>query len=152
MAGVNASRDVMMCSRVFEPDVSCIASCMTDTTKCVSCCADEDWDNLDWSKAPAIQEMPVTSAILSPTPGHAIKAKDGKVAVTGYALAGGGRAIIRVDVSADGGKTWTPAKLLPVPDGLEQGYRKNWAWRHWEARLCSCACAVLCCVCRCPHW
>lgn len=97
-------------------------------------CADEDWDNLDWSKAPAIQEMPVTSAILSPTPGHAVKAEGGKVAVSGYALAGGGRAIIRVDVSADGGKTWTAARLLPVPEGLEQGYRRNWAWRHWEAR------------------
>lgn len=76
----------------------------------------------------------MTSAILSPTPGHAIKAKGGKVAVSGYALAGGGRAIIRVDVSADGGKTWTPARLLPVPEGLEQGYRRNWAWRHWQAR------------------
>lgn len=97
-------------------------------------CADEDWDNLDWSKAPSIQEMPVTSAILSPTPGSAIKPKDGKVAVAGYAIAGGGREIIRVDVSADGGKTWAPAKLRPVPEGLEQGYRKNWAWRHWEAR------------------
>eukprot|EP00892_Ulva_mutabilis_P010675 jgi/Ulvmu1/7980/UM004_0213.1 len=98
-------------------------------------CPDEDWDHLDWSKAPAIQEMPVTSAILSPIPGSAVPAKGGKMAVSGYALAGGGRAIVRVDVSADGGKTWQPAKLLPVPEGMEQGYRKNWAWRHWEVEV-----------------
>ena len=27
-----------------------------------------DWDNVDWSSAPAIQETPVQSAILSPAP------------------------------------------------------------------------------------
>lgn len=114
-------------------------------------CADEDWDHLDWSKAPAIQEMPVTSAILAPAPGSTVSAEAGKVTVSGYALAGGGREIIRVDVSADDGKTWRAAKLLPVPEGMEQGYRKNWAWRHWEvppfcAWPCCCALVDVCVV------
>jgi sulfite oxidase len=95
---------------------------------------DEDWDNLDWSKAPAIQEMPVTSAILSPAAGAKALASEKVVKVEGYALAGGGREIIRVDVSADGGRTWKAANLVPVPEEHKQAYRKHWAWRHWEVR------------------
>lgn len=38
------------------------------------------------------------------------------VQVSGYAYSGGGHAIIRVDVSADGGATWTSAELAPVYD------------------------------------
>ena len=36
--------------------------------------------------------------------------------VRGYAYSGGGHAIIRVDVSADDGRTWTTAELEPVYD------------------------------------
>jgi hypothetical protein len=36
-------------------------------------------------------------------------------AVKGYAWSGGGQGIIRVDVSADGGKTWHTAELKKVP-------------------------------------
>ncbi len=36
--------------------------------------------------------------------------------VRGYAYSGGGHAIIRVDVSADNGRTWTTADLEPVYD------------------------------------
>ncbi len=32
-----------------------------------------DWDNVDWSSAPAIQETPVTSAICEPCDGQAIE-------------------------------------------------------------------------------
>lgn len=35
--------------------------------------------------------------------------------VAGYAYSGGGRGIQRVDVSLDGGKTWTVAQLTPPP-------------------------------------
>jgi sulfite oxidase len=47
--------------------------------------------------------------------------------VHGYAFAGGERRIVRVDVSADGGRTWTPAVLL---DDLGR-----WAWRMWRAEV-----------------
>ena len=94
---------------------------------------DEDWDHLDWGKAPAIQEMPITSAITSPAPGTELQSSpSGSVKVEGYAVAGGGREVIRVDVSSDGGKTWKAAQLSG--DGAEQGYRRHWAWRHWTAR------------------
>lgn len=34
--------------------------------------------------------------------------------MTGYAYSGGGQPIIRVDVSADAGATWTTAELKPI--------------------------------------
>ena len=37
-----------------------------------------DWDNVDWSSAPAIQETPVQSAILSPGPNEVSILKLGK--------------------------------------------------------------------------
>ncbi|HEV7642017.1 MAG TPA: sulfite oxidase [Gaiellaceae bacterium] len=45
----------------------------------------------------------------------------------GYALAGGGRSVARVDVSCDGGETWQAAQLL---DDLGP-----WAWRLWSHRV-----------------
>ena len=106
--------------------------------------ADEDWNHLDWSKAPAIQEMPITSSIIRPRQDAPI-AKGAKTAkVEGYAVAGGGREVIRVDVSGDGGQTWQPATLSQ--EGADQGYRRHWAWRHFEVQCClltPCNCAVV---------
>jgi sulfite oxidase len=45
--------------------------------------------------------------------------------VTGYAYAGDDRGIARVDVSADGGRSWRQAGL--------DGQAGPWAWRHWRA-------------------
>ncbi|CAH0474508.1 unnamed protein product [Peronospora belbahrii] len=50
--------------------------------------------------------------------------------VKGYAWSGGGRNIIRVDVSTDGGKTSTPAELHE--SGKRQTYNRAWAWTPWE--------------------
>jgi sulfite oxidase len=95
--------------------------------------ADEDWDKLDWSRAPAAQETPITSAILSPVEDEPVRPDGRTIKVQGYAFSGGGRAVIRVDVSADNGKTWKAAELLP--EGADQGYKRHWAWRHWQVRL-----------------
>jgi len=89
-----------------------------------------DWDNLDWSSAPAIQDMPVVSAICEPTKGSSVYSDEGKVAARGYAWSGGGRDIIRVDVSADGGNSWTPATLKKLPQSKSG---RAWAWTLWEA-------------------
>ncbi|HEX4679000.1 MAG TPA: sulfite oxidase [Gaiellaceae bacterium] len=45
----------------------------------------------------------------------------------GYALAGGGRSVARVEVSCDGGETWKVARLLE-----DLG---PWAWRLWSLRV-----------------
>jgi sulfite oxidase len=70
-------------------------------------------------------ELPVNSVICAPGDGETLAA--GEVVVRGYALAGGGRPIARVDLSGDGGTTWRTADL-----GQDVG---SWAWRLWEARL-----------------
>lgn len=64
---------------------------------------------MDYSKAWSIQELPVQSAVLRPLPGEVLSGPSFEV--EGYAVSGGGREIIRVDVSFDGGKTWKEADL-----------------------------------------
>lgn len=95
--------------------------------------------NPDWDSAAAIQEMPVQSAITSLRDISIHSKKDRKllqvngleedsVLVEGYCYSGGGRRIVRVDVSADGGRTWHQAELLPD----EAKGAKAWAWRRWR--------------------
>jgi len=55
------------------------------------------------------------------------KITTGPVEVRGYAFAGGERYVARVDVSLDGGASWSQAELL---DDLGP-----WAWRHWRIKL-----------------
>jgi sulfite oxidase len=85
--------------------------------------------NVDWEKGLRLGEAPVNSVILSPREKETVPA--GKVAVRGWALAGGDRSVSRVDVSADGGETWT------VADFVEDSSRDDRAfvWRLWEAVL-----------------
>lgn len=78
----------------------------------------------DWSEAQAIQETPVQSAITNIT--RAISGD--KTVVQGFAFSGGGRSIVRVDVSADGGKTWKQAQLQK---DKAKGSRR-WAWTLWN--------------------
>lgn len=42
-----------------------------------------DWDKVDWSSAPAIQEMPVTSVICDPQDGETKTLQDGKLQLRG---------------------------------------------------------------------
>lgn len=85
-----------------------------------------DWDTVDFDSAPSIQELPVQSAITEPQNGATVES--GEVTIKGYAWSGGGRAVVRVDVSLDGGLTWQTAQL----DEAEQRPRKAWAWRLWQ--------------------
>ncbi len=77
-----------------------------------------DWDNVDWSSAPAIQDTNVQSAIVEPKPGSVVEGPLDEIEVRGYAFSGGGKGIIRVDLSVDGGKTWTTANLHPVDKNI----------------------------------
>ncbi len=49
--------------------------------------------------------------------------------MSGYAWSGGGRGIVRVDVSADGGKNWTEAKLRSKDERMNRVYD----WTLWKA-------------------
>ena len=67
----------------------------------------------------------LNSDVLSPADGDTVPA--GPLEVRGYAFAGGERYVARVDVSLDGGHSWSQAELL---DDLGP-----WAWRHWRIRV-----------------
>jgi len=73
-------------------------------------------DPLDWDSVHSIQEYPVQSAICSPPPNSKVRREDGVMDVCGYAWSGGGRGIIRVEVSTDGGKSWHLASLEQEAD------------------------------------
>lgn len=95
----------------------------------------DDWDTANFDLAPSIQELPVTSAITS-SPAF-VESDDGEVTLKGYAWSGGGRGIVRVDVSADDGKTWHTAELSEetVKQQKAAGYNRSWGWALWEASI-----------------
>lgn len=82
----------------------------------------------------SIQELPVQSAITEPKLNSIHVVEDASdlsiVTVKGYAWSGGGRNIIRVDISIDGGKNWQPAELNE--SGKRQKYNHAWAWTPWS--------------------
>ncbi|CAN9512279.1 unnamed protein product [Ophioblennius macclurei] len=95
-----------------------------------------DWDTVDFKSAPAIQELPIQSAITTPADGAVVDRSSETVTVKGYAWSGGGREVVRVDVSVDGGKTWQVARLKsgekedsPEPSPPPG---RAWAWKLWE--------------------
>jgi sulfite oxidase len=67
----------------------------------------------------------LNSDVLSPADGETVAA--GPVDVRGYAFAGGERHVTRVDVSIDGGASWSQAELLE-----DLG---RWAWRQWRTTV-----------------
>ncbi|KJZ75389.1 hypothetical protein HIM_05315 [Hirsutella minnesotensis 3608] len=108
---------------------------------------------VDWDAAPSIQELPVQSAITGVktkgwtrgTEAENSQERDAqdtrqpaqRVSLNGYAISGGGRDIIRVDISLDGGRSWTQARLLPDCTGEDgspspcQGHGA-WSWKRWR--------------------
>ncbi|MCO5984758.1 sulfite oxidase [Actinoallomurus spadix] len=64
----------------------------------------------------------VTCAILAPDGGTPLP--PGPTEITGYAYAGEDRTVARLDVSLDGGRTWTQAELDPPPS--------PWTWQEWR--------------------
>ena len=83
--------------------------------------------DVDWDAGVMLGELPVNAAICEPGDGATVDS--GSLVIRGYAIAGGGREVVRVDVSADGGRSWTVADLT---DG---GVGPNpWAWVFWESR------------------
>eukprot|EP00439_Symbiodinium_sp_Y106_P066834 s988_g10.t4 len=90
----------------------------------------KELQGIDVEKIPSMHELPVQSAIVSPKPGSVTELDD--LEVKGFAWSGGGRGIVRVDVSIDEGKTWITAELA---DGKDQCYNRAWAWTFWEASV-----------------
>lgn len=79
------------------------------------------------AKAPPLMNNQITSVIADP--GQAAKVPAGPLHVRGYALPPGkpGVTIRKVELSADGGKTWIEAGLTSEP--------KEFCWQLWEAEI-----------------
>jgi sulfite oxidase len=82
-------------------------------------------ETADPARGHTIDLMPLTSAICEPARGAALRA--GPTPVRGYAVAGD-RAVVRVDVSGDGGRTWRQA-------ALEHDPAAPFAWTFWTLTL-----------------
>ena len=82
-----------------------------------------DAGTVDWSQGIAINDMPLNAAICTPQPGAKLGA--GPADICGYAVATE-RGIARVDVSGDGGRTWTQA-------ALDHDQAAPWSWTRWHA-------------------
>lgn len=79
-------------------------------------------------------EMGVKSVITSPSPGQELE-DQGFYEISGLAWSGAG-AISRVEVSADGGNSWTDAVLqAPVLDRALTRFRLPWKWSGEPALL-----------------
>jgi sulfite oxidase len=82
-------------------------------------------EEANWDEGLMLQELSINSAICAPANGATVPT--GRVRIEGYAMAGGDRDVARVDVSTDGGATWTTATLSPEGSA--------WTWRFWEGRF-----------------
>jgi sulfite oxidase len=81
-------------------------------------------ENVVWETGLMLGEFNVSSVISTPAPGDTLPSGD--TVVRGWAFAGE-RRVERVDVSADGGRTWQTADLEPE--------KARWTWRRWETRV-----------------
>jgi sulfite oxidase len=86
----------------------------------------DDVNNINIDDIAPIQEMPIQSCITNITKSH------DEIIAKGFAWSGGGRGIIRVDVSFNDGKTW---KMANLKEGRDQPFNKAWAWTFWEAKI-----------------
>ena len=134
--GTVAARSVKWVKKVVVSEDECTSQWQRRDYKCFG---PNVKGNPKWHEAPAIQEMPVQSAITGLREVsyesesdrillQGLEAGESWVIVEGYAWSGGGRKITRVDVSADDGKSWHQADLLPH----ESLGSKAWSWQRWR--------------------
>lgn len=99
-------------------------------------------------QGPVIQTLPVQSVISVPRNKQVLSGQKDTVTVKGIAWSGAGRGICRVEVSNDGGETFTGAEIKCNPDDPfskcsgnelpprpEQGQGRNWAWSQYEEEI-----------------
>lgn len=92
----------------------------------------------EFASAYAIQELPIQSAICTPTSGQTVPLVWKQIGdqlmpvieLTGYAWSGGGRAVIRVDLSIDAGKTWHQAEL--TKEEPNKPLHHTYSWTTWK--------------------
>jgi len=94
-----------------------------------------DANKIKLDEMPSLTEQAVFSGIttIKRTSTESLNPGDrAQVKVGGWAFSGGGRNVVRVDVSGDNGTTWATAELK---EGSKQRYNRAWAWTFWECEL-----------------
>lgn len=86
---------------------------------------DVDAGNVVWETGTMLNEMALNSVICTPAEGETLA--PGICRAKGWAVAGGGRKVEKVELSGDGGKSWIAAELFED--------RGPWAWRFWRGSL-----------------
>jgi sulfite oxidase len=97
-----------------------------------------DAQGIDLDKMPSMTEVSLFSGIThlkvvsqheegSLKPGEKVT-----IQCSGWAWAGGGRNIVRVDVTGDEGQSWFTAVLK---EGSRQKFGRAWAWTFWECQV-----------------
>ncbi len=79
----------------------------------------------DWSRAKPIEDLILNAVITTPQEGEIVAA--GPTRIQGYAITGEGTPVERVELSVDGGKTWTTANIVERAD--------PYAWCFWEVTV-----------------
>ena len=87
--------------------------------------ADVTAETADPANGHTIDTMPLNAAICEPGSGAALKS--GSNRIRGYAVSGD-RAVVRVDVSGNGGRSWVQAEL-------EREAAAPFAWTFWSTSL-----------------
>ena len=104
------------------------------------------WDTVEplWEVTPALLELNVQAAITSPEDNTMLDSGL-PCYIRGYAIAGGGRGIVRVDVSMDGGNTWHTAALVQEKD-CTRSVGNHWSWTLWRHKVDSLStpCTIVC--------
>jgi sulfite oxidase len=82
-------------------------------------------DSRDVSQGVALTVIPVNSVIVDPAP-HTPMAP-GTQRVTGWAIGSEGEPLRSVEISADGGNSWSPATITLAGE--------KWTWSFWEGEV-----------------
>jgi sulfite oxidase len=80
---------------------------------------------VDWSRGKTLEDLTLNAVITTPQEGETVAA--GPTRIQGYAISAEGTPVERVELSVDGGKTWTTATIVERAD--------PYAWCFWEVTV-----------------
>ncbi|KKK17652.1 hypothetical protein ARAM_002929 [Aspergillus rambellii] len=100
---------------------------------------DRDTAEPYWDRTPAMCEVPINSVVAVPEDNETVWLSDsGKLEVKGYAVPQGSDGpITKVEVSADGGRSWVDAQIEDVTSEsmIKTKAKNKWCWVLWRAEV-----------------
>lgn len=91
-----------------------------------------DASQINLDEMPSMTESSLFSGITDMQPVMKGTPKEGDevlIKAKGWAWAGGGRNIVRVDLTGNNGENWSTARII---EGGDQKFGRAWAWVFWE--------------------